>query len=200
MATSPKEQFAYMITQNKGAALEKIIEQILMSDVYATEEFLSFPNIKALGEANKHFHTLKLFSNGTFSDYQKEKSKCISLNEKMLSNLKLISLIELAKSHKLLSYSTLKDNFDLKDNFSLEEILFNAISRGLIVGKVDMQKETVSIVSVKPRHNLNDMSKAEKQIDKFIDNINQATKYIDEQIANLNKENTKSQNLINNLS
>ena len=199
MATSPKEQFAYMITQNKGAALEKIIEQILMSDVYSTAEYLSSPNIKALGETNKHYHTLKLFSNGTFSDYQKEKSQCISLNDKMLSNLKLISIIELAKSHKLLSYSTLKEKFDLKDNFSLEEILFNAISRGLIVGKVDMQKETVSIVSVKPRHNLNDMSNAEKQIDKFIANINQATQYIDEQISNLNKESTHSQNLINNL-
>ena len=48
MATSPKEQFAYMITQNKGAALEKIIEQILMSEVYTTSEFLSSPNIKSL--------------------------------------------------------------------------------------------------------------------------------------------------------
>lgn len=199
MATSPKEQFAYMITQNKGAALEKIIEQILMSEVYTTSEFLSSPNIKSLGETNKHYYTLKLFSNGTFSDYQKEKAKCIALNEKMLFNLKLISLIELAKSHKLLSYSTLKENFDLKDNFSLEEILFSAISRGLIVGKVDMQKETLSVVSVKPRHNLNDMTKAENQIDKFIANIDQATKYIDGQIENLNKENTKSQNLINNL-
>ena len=190
MATSPKEQFAYMITQNKGAALEKIIEQILMNDVYSIAEFLSFPNIKALGETNKHYHTL---------NYQKKKSQCISLNEKMLSNLKLISIIELPNSHKLLSYSTLKEKFDLKDNFSLEEILFNAISRGLIVGKVDMQKETVSIVSVKPRHNLNNMSNAEKQIDKFIANINQATQYIDEQISNLNKESTHSQNLINNL-
>ena len=199
MATSPKEQFAYMITQNKGAALEKIIEQILMSEVYSTSEFLTSPNIKALGETNKHYYTLKIFSNGTFADYQKDKSKCIPLNEKMLFNLKLISLIELAKSHKLLTYRTLKESFDLKDSFSLEEILFNAISKGLIVGKVDMQKETVSIVSVKPRHNLNDMSKAEKQIDKCIANIDQATKYIDGQIANLNKENTKSQNMINNL-
>lgn len=199
MATSPKEQFSFMITQNKGQALEKIIEQILKSEVYTTSQFLESPNVKALGESNKHYHTLKLFTYGTFSDYQREKAKCIPLDEQMLSHLKMISLIDYAQKHKLLTYGTMKENLDLKDNFSLEQILFTAISRGLIVGKVDMEKEQLMITSVKPRNNLNDTSKADKLLSKWIGNLEHATGYIDNQIAKLNKENEKSQIMIDSL-
>lgn len=46
METSQLKQFAFLVKENKGAALEKIIEQILSSDLYYFFEYLSMPNIK----------------------------------------------------------------------------------------------------------------------------------------------------------
>ena len=48
MDTSITKQFAFLIEQNSGAKLEKVIEQILESNVLNINEFCNHKNIQAV--------------------------------------------------------------------------------------------------------------------------------------------------------
>ena len=198
MATSSKDQFKYLISQNKGPSLEKVIEQILASDILNTAEFLEEKNIKDLkGKGdNKHYNTLYLFSFQTFEEYKKQKNIYIPLTPVMLDKLKIITLVELSKFHKLFDYLTLKDKLELKENFDVEKIIFGAISKGMITGKIDAKNEKVFIISVKPRGNLEKIESVEDTINQWIKNIDDADKYINEEIKKLNESSKKYQKLI----
>ena len=75
-----KQQFLELAKNFKGNQIEKVIEQILESELYITSEFLSCPNIDALKSGNKYYDTLYLFSMLTYEDYKKSSSKYLSLN------------------------------------------------------------------------------------------------------------------------
>ncbi len=188
-----QQQFHELVKNFKGKELEKVIEQILESDLYITSEFLNCPNIQALKTNNKYYDTLYLFSMLTYNDYKKATSKYLTLNSKLLNKLKCVSILELAKEKKNLDYTYLKNLFDIKTNFELEELLFNLVSRELITGKVNAQNESISISSVKPRCNLIDMKKAEQLIDRLIDNLNDANEFLTNE-ENKIKEKTKELN------
>ena len=196
MSIPLKEQFSLLIKDNKGNALEKIISQILSSDIYITADFLLSENIKALGENNKYYSTLVLFSNLVYLDYEKEKSKYIDLNPEMIKKLKIVSILEYAKTNKCLDYNFLKEQLKIKENFELETLLFEIISKDLIKGRVDMMKEKVKIICVKPRKNLTDVEKAKSEIENLLININEASNYIEEQEMKLNEDNKIYQTLI----
>ena len=188
-----QQQFLELAKNFKGKEVEKIIEQILDSDLYLTSEFLNCPNIKALKAGNKYYDTLYLFSILNYDEYKKNSGKYLPLNPKLLNKLKSISILELAKEKKYLEYSYLKNAFDIKTNFELEELLFNLISKELINGKVDAKNESISILSVKPRSNLTDMKSAEKLIDKLIKNLNDANAFLAQEESKI-KEKTKELN------
>ena len=196
MSIPLKEQFSLLIKDNKGNALEKIISQILSSDIYITADFLLSENIKALGENNKYYSTLVLFSNLVYLGYEKEKSKYIDLTPEMIKKLKIVSILEYAKTNKCLDYNFLKEQLKIKENFELETLLFEIISKDLIKGRVDMMKEKVKIISVKPRKNLTDVEKAKSEIENLLININEASNYIEEQEMKLNEDNKIYQTLI----
>jgi hypothetical protein len=196
MSIPLKEQFSLLIKDNKGNALEKIISQILSSDIYITADFLLSENIKALGENNKYYSTLVLFSNLVYLDYEKEKSKYIDLTPEMIKKLKIVSILEYAKTNKCLDYNFLKEQLKIKENFELETLLFEIISKDLIKGRIDMMKEKVKIISVKPRKNLTDVEKAKSEIENLLININEASNYIEEQEMKLNEDNKIYQTLI----
>ena len=129
----------------------------------------------------------------TYSDYKKSPEKYLKLNSKLLNKLKCVSILEIVKEKKYLEYSYLKNSFDIKTNFELEELLFNLISKELINGKVNAQNESLSILSVKPRCNLNDIKIAEKLIDRLIDNLNNANEFLSQEENKIN-EKTKELN------
>jgi hypothetical protein len=196
MSSLQKQKFEVLVKENKGNSLEKIISQILSSNIYITSDFLSFPNVIELGKNNKSYNTLFLFSNLTYLDYVKDKSKYIDLTPQMIKKLKMVSILEYAKTNKSLDYSFLKEKLNIKENFELEELLFEIISNDLINGKVDMIKQKVNIISIKPRNNLSNVNDAKKEIEKWLKNIEVASKYIDEQEIKLQNDNEKYKNLI----
>ena len=108
----------------------------------------------------------------------------------------MVSILEYAKTNKSLDYSFLKEKLNIKENFELEELLFEIISNDLINGKVDMIKQKVNIISIKPRNNLSNVNDAKKEIEKWLKNIEVASKYIDEQEIKLQNDNEKYKNLI----
>lgn len=196
MSSLQKQKFEVLVKENKGNSLEKIISQILSSNIYITSDFLSFPNVIELGKNNKSYNTLFLFSNLTYLDYVKDKSKYIDLTPQMIKKLKIVSILEFAKTNKSLDYSFLKEKLNIKENFELEELLFEIISNDLINGKVDVIKQKVNIISIKPRNNLSNVNDAKKEIEKWLKNIEVASKYIDEQEIKLQNDNEKYKNLI----
>ena len=196
MSSLQKQKFEVLVKENKGNSLEKIISQILSSNIYITSDFLSFPNVIELGKNNKSYNTLFLFSNLTYLDYVKDKSKYIDLTPQMIKKLKMVSILEYAKTNKSLDYSFLKEKLNIKENFELEELLFEIISNDLINGKVDVIKQKVNIISIKPRNNLSNVNDAKKEIEKWLKNIEVASKYIDEQEIKLKNDNEKYKNLI----
>ncbi len=196
MSSLQKQKFEVLVKENKGNSLEKIISQILSSNIYITSDFLSFPNVIELGKNNKSYNTLFLFSNLTYLDYVKDKSKYIDLTPQMIKKLKIVSILEFAKTNKSLDYSFLKEKLNIKENFELEELLFESISNDLINGKVDMINQKVNIISIKPRNNLSNVNEAKKVIEKWLKNIELASKYIDEQEIKLQNDNEKYKNLI----
>ena len=189
------QQFLELCKNFKGNELEKVIERILESDLYITSEFLSCPNIKALKAGNKYYDTLYLFSMLTYSDYKKSSSKYLSLNNKLLSKLKCVSILELAKQKKFLEYDYLKQALDIKENYELEELLFTLISRDLITGKINSKEQNVTILTVKPRCNLTDVKKAEELIDRIINNLNNANDFLTNEEKKI-KETSKELNSV----
>ena len=196
MSTSLKQQLELLIKEHKGNALEKVISQILSSDIYITADFLMSENIKALGPKNKYYKTLELFSNFVYSDYEKGKSNYIDLTPEMLKKLKIVSILEYAKTNKCLDYNFLKEKLNLKEDFELETLLFELISKDLINGRVDMMNKKLKIISVKPRKNLSDVKNAKSEIEKWLKNINEASFYIEQQEKKLKEDNINYQKKI----
>ena len=170
------QQFLVLCKDFKGSQLEKVIGQILESDLYITSEFLSCPNIQALKSGNKYYDTLYLFSILTYSDYKKNQAKYLNLNDKLLNKLKCVTILEIAKEKKFLEYSYLKNALDIKDNYELEELLFTLISRDLITGKINSKEQ-----------------KAEELIDRLINNLNNASEFLTNEEKKI-KEKTKELN------
>jgi len=189
MPSEELKKFELLVRDSKADSLEKVIEKILESDIYLVSTFLKYPNVIALGEKNKHFQTLKLFSHLSYLDYKKSKTNYIELNPKMLKKLKILTIMEIAKFNKNIKYNYLKKMLDINDDFELEEILFETISSGLVIGSVDSMKECVNVISIKPRNNLSDLTYAEQLIDKWINNIKQANEFIETQEKELNNKN-----------
>lgn len=48
MDTSIAKQLQFLVNENTGAKLEKVIEQILESDIYSTSDLLSHPNMESV--------------------------------------------------------------------------------------------------------------------------------------------------------
>ena len=190
-----KRQFLELAKNFKGNQIEKVIEQILESELYITSEFLSCPNIDALKSGNKYYDTLYLFSMLTYEDYKKSSSKYLSLNNKLLNKLKCVSILEFAKNKKFFDYDFLKKALDIKDNYELEDLLFTLISRELITGKINAKEESVTILSVKPRCNLTDVKKAEELINRLINNLDNASQFLSNEEKKI-KEKTKELNSV----
>ena len=191
-------QFEILIRDSKDDSIEQVIENLLMSDIYLVSKFLDFPNVQKLGGNNKYLKTLKLFSHLTYIDYKKAKANYIDLKPKMLQKLKILTIMEIAKFNKIINYDYLKKILDVKDNFELEEILFETISSGLVVGYVNSMKQCVNVISVKSRNNLMDLKKAEITIDKWINNINHANSFIESQEKELNNKNNELKIMLTN--
>lgn len=193
-----KEVFLSGIKNSKGKQTEKIIEELLYSDVLSLNEFLLIPCVKELNktpEANKYYNTLYLFSTMTYYDYKKDSSKFLALKEKALFNLKCVSIQEMAKTKKHIDFNELKRTLDINSDYEIEKILFILISNDLVNGKIDSLNKCVDIISVKSRNNLKNINNVEKMINKWIDNCYQSIDFINNEEKRINEE-TKQNNTL----
>lgn len=195
-----KEQFIAKVKNSKGSQTEKLIEELISSEIFNFYDFLSLPSVSQLNktkDVNKYYNTLNLFASYTYYDYKKDSSKYLALKDKALNNLKCVSIQEMAKTKKHLNFSELKRSLDIKTDFDLESILYTSISNDLFVGKVDSLNKCVDVFSIKPRNNMKGIKEAEKMIDKWIGNINDAMDFGREEEERIMKETTCNKKLLN---
>lgn len=140
---------------------------------------------------------MKLFASQDYQTYIAQKNNYINLSPALINKLKLLSIVDLAKENKTMSYEFLLKKLEIKTEFELEMVLFEAFSKGLIQGQVDPMKKKIMIISLKGRNNSSEDSKNEAKIQSWIDNLNTIDHYIDSQINDLEKENKKYQNMFN---
>jgi len=97
------QQFLILLKDQSAAVVEKVVERILAdTHIFVFGEFLALPNVKSLPKDCKTIKTLELFAYGSYSDFKGEESAYLSLNERHLKKLKMISVAELSTQSKLL--------------------------------------------------------------------------------------------------
>jgi COP9 signalosome complex subunit 7 len=95
--------------------------------------------------SNKHYNSLQLFCRKNYLEYKNNKDKFINLSEKLINKLKIITLIELVEENKNIDFDRLYTQLDITNHFELDSIIFEAISQGLITGKVDQKNKILKV-------------------------------------------------------
>ncbi|KAK9703474.1 hypothetical protein K7432_010705 [Basidiobolus ranarum] len=143
------EAYLLLAKSAKGAACVQLIKEVLAApNVYVFSEVLKMPNVSALSEqpeTAQYFSLLKLFSYGTYKDYKEHASNLPELTEPQLKKLKLLSLVSLAGEKHVLDYNDLIHYLDIGNVRELEDLIIDAIYKGLIKAKLDQQKKQVEI-------------------------------------------------------
>jgi hypothetical protein len=65
----------------------------------------------------------------------------------MLNKLKILTILDLAKEEKNLSFDNLYTVLDITDPFELDSLIIEAFGLGFISGKVDQLKKTLKVLA-----------------------------------------------------
>ncbi|ORY07088.1 COP9 constitutive photomorphogenic-like protein subunit 7B-like protein [Basidiobolus meristosporus CBS 931.73] len=143
------ESYLLLAKSAKGAACVQLIKEVLAApNIYVFSEVLRMPNVSALSqqpETAQFFSLLELFSYGTYKDYKEHASNLPELTEPQLKKLKLLSIVSLAGEKHVLNYADLLQYFDISNVRELEDLIIDAIYKGLIKAKLDQKKNQVEI-------------------------------------------------------
>lgn len=93
------ESVLLLARQARGKALVSLIDQALSSPtIYTFSDLLSMANVKELASSPdaKSVRALRLFSHGTYADYNLSKQDYPDFNATQLSKLKKLSLISIS--------------------------------------------------------------------------------------------------------
>ena len=118
MEPNISQQLILLVNVNKGVKLEAILDKVFEEEIYSFREILSHPNVievkllliiniklklnKSNDAKNKHYNTLKLFSEGNYEKYSSNKNDYLNLSEKSLKKLKLLYFLNLAREKKVI--------------------------------------------------------------------------------------------------
>ena len=146
--TSLQPFLALAQTAEGETAVDVIKQCVEAPNVYIFVELLQMPNIQALISTphEKYIKLLKLFSFGTLSDYRAESAQLPDLTERMLSKLKLLTLVSLASESKRLKYSTVMERLEIDNMRALEDTVIEVIYAGVIRGKLDQEQQIIEII------------------------------------------------------
>jgi len=185
MDTNINKQFSVLIDQNTGAKLGQVIVQILESNIININEFLNHKNVQALNNplnSNKHFNTFWLFNSGSYTTYKGNKSTYIDLTDKMLSKLRILTLIDLSKETKTFSTPELMKTLDISDSFVLDRLIFDCNSQGIITGKINQKEQQFKILFVAGRDNISSLDFVKFKFARWQENVAKAEEFLDREI------------------
>ncbi|MCQ2820987.1 MAG: hypothetical protein MJ252_27325 [archaeon] len=189
MYSSTYAQFEFQIKEKKDTCLEKVIEELIQSDLYIFPDFLKYPNVQSLKSRgkNKHYNTLELFVLHDYKYYVDHRQDFIPLSAESLTKLRMLTIVELAQTQKVLSFDQLKTALQMPQEEQLNALLFDCLTSGLMKGMVDNLEGKLEIEKVRPRHSV-DTKEGQRALQEIIRSIDNASEIIDEQIENLKGE------------
>lgn len=139
---NPLEQFVLLAKNAKGAAAVELVRQALEAPgIYVFGELLDMANIQDL-ENTPHAPYLKLlnmFAYGTYRSMKENPGTLPDLSESMRRKLRLLTVVSLSETSKLLPYSLLQAELDISTVRELEDLVIEGISAGVVLGKLDQK-------------------------------------------------------------
>eukprot|EP00126_Sphaerothecum_destruens_P004581 Sdes_comp18270_c0_seq2m7909 len=124
-----------------------LVEAINTPGVFSFGEFFELANVQQLqGTSNqKYFDLLSLFSVGTYSDYEVNKSRYMEISPYALEKLKILTIATLAASKKSVPYSELLFALGVNNIRNLEDLIIEAIYSDVIIAKLDQKNQLLLV-------------------------------------------------------
>lgn len=136
----------------QGLALAANIERVLRSkDAFQFGELLELPSVRALADdaspALRRAHALlQLLATGTWGDYARDPGAFGGELEPALRvKLKVVSLLTLAASRKVLPYAELMPALGADTQAELEDVVIAAVYSGLLAARMDQRAQVVEV-------------------------------------------------------
>eukprot|EP01127_Copromyxa_protea_P001597 TRINITY_DN11555_c0_g1_i1.p1 TRINITY_DN11555_c0_g1~~TRINITY_DN11555_c0_g1_i1.p1 ORF type:complete len:296 (+),score=62.43 TRINITY_DN11555_c0_g1_i1:64-888(+) len=135
---------------SSDSAVANLIPTILSdANVYVFGELLQTENIQALtkGEYKKYHDLLSIFAYGRYSDYASNTENLPKVSPKQLTKLRQLTVVSLATENRVIPYSKLTTELGLSSTRECEEVIIDALYKGILTGKLDSGTKQVTIES-----------------------------------------------------
>ncbi|XP_074326085.1 COP9 signalosome complex subunit 7 isoform X1 [Apium graveolens] len=146
------EHIAHFVQQAsllKGPSLSKlIVDATSHPSLFAFSEILSLPNILQLQglDNSAYLDLLRLFAQGTWSDYKRNADHLPQLVPEQVLKLKQLSMLTLAETNKVLPYDLLMQELDVTNVRELEDFLISeCMYVGIVRGKLDQLRRCFEV-------------------------------------------------------
>jgi len=153
---NPLEQFVLLAKNARGAAAVELVKQALEAPgIYVFGELLDMASIQELEgspTSAPYFHLLQLFAFGTYKDFLNSEANSLpELSGLMLRKLRMLSVVTLAESDKLIPYSKLQSELGLESVRDVEDLIIEGISCNIMNGKMDQKNSWFEVEYVMGR-------------------------------------------------
>eukprot|EP00903_Cladosiphon_okamuranus_P009562 g9104.t1 len=141
-------QFLVLAKGAKGAACVALIQQVLSNKkLFVFGELLAMPNVQALAGTphEPHLRLLEMFAYGTYADAQAKAEELPKLTAAQVEKLRMLSIVSLAHTSKVVAYSTMKAALVMDNVRHLEDLIFDTMYSGLLQGKLDQRQEVLKV-------------------------------------------------------
>ena len=141
-SVNPLEQFVLLAKNAKGAAAVELVKQALEAPgVFVFGELLDMINIQDLTNTphQPYLTLLNIFAFGTFKSLSETTQPLPEITENMKRKLRLLTVVSLAETSKVLGYSLLMQELGINTVRELEDLVIEGISAGVVQGKLDQK-------------------------------------------------------------
>ncbi|XP_034205209.1 COP9 signalosome complex subunit 7-like isoform X5 [Prunus dulcis] len=143
------DHFVKQASSLEGSALGSlVVEATSHPSLFAFSEILAVPNVLQLEgtETSVNLDVLRLFSQGTWSDYKSDASRLPHLVPDQVLKLKQLTVLTLAETNKVLPYDQLMQELDVINVRELEDFLINeCMYAGIVRGKLDQLRKCFEV-------------------------------------------------------
>jgi len=189
---NPLEQFVLLAKNARGAAAVELIKQALEAPgVFVFGELLDMPNIQDLMNTphGPYLTLLNIFAFGTFKNLSESVEPLPEVSEAMSRKLRLLTVVSLAETSKVLAYSLLMTELGLSTVRELEDLVIEGISAGVVQGKLDQKSSHFEVDYVIGRDiRKTDIGSIVSVLSAWCDNCDNMLRGIEGQVDKVNGE------------
>lgn len=155
MDSTSSLQFVVLARSATSRACEALVRQALdHTGVFVFGELLDCPNVQALSnteDGRRLLELVRIFSYGTYPDYLARSAELPELTAVQRRKLQLLTIVSLASRDKRIKFSVIQDALGLPSQPEVEELIVEAIYKGLINAKMDQEMGCLEVVSSNSR-------------------------------------------------